>query len=189
MAMSTFKSTTSSASDRTHLVMTMDASPRHLNNRKAIHAAGVLIIQPDAGLATEWRDALVDFGMNGARTVATIDDALASIGEGMPSDIVVAFPALDEAHRFIDRIADGEAGDLDAVPIVLVMGSPTRAAVLAAVDAGFDAVLPFPLPPRLIYRRMGSLMQRARRAMRQLAIAVPEETAGPGAVAHDIAAE
>lgn len=169
--------------------MTMDASPRHVNIRKAIHAAGVLIIQPNAGLAKEWHAALVDFGMHGARTVATTQDALASIMEEMPSGIVVAFSDIEEAHRFIDRVADGEAGDLDAVPIILVMGSPTRAAVAAAAEAGFDAVLPFPLPPRLIYRRMGSLMQRARRTMRQLAVDVARDEADSGAAPHDIAAE
>jgi hypothetical protein len=39
--------------------------------------------------------------------------------------------------------------------------------VVAAANAGFDAVLPYPLPPRLIYRRVGSLMQKARRVARQ----------------------
>jgi DNA-binding response OmpR family regulator len=170
--------------------MTMDASPNPSITRKAIHAAGVLIIQPDAHLATQWREALVDFGMGGARTVASVEEAFASIEQHRPSGIVVALPSLDESHRFIDRVADGEAGNLDAIPIVLVMSQPTRSAIMAAAGAGFDAVLPAPLSPRLIYRRMGSLMQKARRTMRQLAATGPHSPIESRHDSiHDIAAE
>jgi DNA-binding response OmpR family regulator len=137
-----------------------------VNNRKVIHAAGVLIIQPDRELAESWRAALVDFGMAGVHVVADGEAAIASIRTRRPSGIVVALDSQIEAHDLMARLASGECGDLADIPVVLVMPRPTRSAVIAAASAGFDAVLPFPLAPRLIYRRMGSLMQKARRAAR-----------------------
>jgi len=136
-------------------------------SRKVIHAAGVLVIQPDGDIAALWREALLDFGMNGVSTVADIQGAIAQIRTNPPAGIVVALPSQSEAHAFMERLSAGEAGDLEDVPVVLVIPQPTRSAVVAAANAGFDAVLPYPLPPRLIYRRMGSLMQKARRVARQ----------------------
>jgi|SRR4051794_35805802 DNA-binding response OmpR family regulator len=136
-------------------------------NRKVIHAAGILIVQPDADLAGVWRDALIDFGMAGVHVVGDADAAVHSIKVRPPSGVVIALPHIPDAHGLVARLESGEAGPLDQVPIVLVMPRPTRSAVIAAAAAGFDAVLPSPLSPRLIYRRMGSLMQRARRHARQ----------------------
>jgi hypothetical protein len=104
----------------------MAGSPAQGHGRKAIHGAGILIVQPDDAVASAWREALVDFGMAGVRTVASIEEAIETIIARPPSAIVVA-----------------------------------------AANAGFDAVLPYPLHPRLIYRRMGSLMQKARRSARK----------------------
>ena len=136
-------------------------------SRKVIHAAEVLVIQPDSDVATTWREALLDFGMNGVSTVADIPGALEQIRSNPPAGIVVALPSQAEAHDFMARLSAGESGDMEHVPVVLVIPQPTRSAVVAAANAGFDAVLPYPLPPRLIYRRMGSLMQKARRVARQ----------------------
>jgi DNA-binding response OmpR family regulator len=137
-----------------------------VTNRKVIHAAGVLLVQPDAELGEAWRAALVDFGMAGAHVAADSEAAVASIRARRPSGIVIALETQIESHDLMARLASGECGDLADIPVVLVMARPTRSAVIAAASAGFDAVLPFPLAPRLIYRRMGSLMQKARRAAR-----------------------
>jgi DNA-binding response OmpR family regulator len=137
-----------------------------LTNRKAIHAAGVLIVQPDAPVAESWRAALVDFGMSGAHVVADGDGAVASIKARRPSGIVIALETQIESHDLMARLAAGDCGDLTDIPVILVMPRPTRSSVIAAASAGFDAVLPYPVAPRLIYRRMGSLMQKARRTVR-----------------------
>jgi DNA-binding response OmpR family regulator len=137
------------------------------SSRKAIHAAGILIVQPDPELAANWRDTLIDFGMSGAQVVGDADGAVQSILARKPSGIVIALPSQIESHDLMARLTGGECGILDDIPVILVMPRPTRSAVIAAAGAGFDAVLPFPLSPRLIYRRMGSLMQKARRSARQ----------------------
>jgi DNA-binding NarL/FixJ family response regulator len=146
--------------------MSTNTSSRPSFNRKVIHAAGILIVQPDENVATSWRDALLDFGMSGVRVVSNADSALDLARSAPPSGIIVALPTQAESHALMARLSSGEAGDLRHTPVVLVLEHPTRAAVMAAANVGFDAVLPFPLPPRLIYRRMGSLMQKARRAAR-----------------------
>ena len=151
--------------------MTILASTQPTGGRKVIHAAGILIVQPDADIAESWRAALLDFGMSGAHVAADADAAIASIRARAPSGIVIALPSQIESHDLIARLSAGEAGQLDTV---LVMPRPTRSAVIAAASAGFDAVLPFPLAPRLIYRRMGSLMQKARRNARLRGAPHPE---------------
>jgi DNA-binding response OmpR family regulator len=145
----------------------MAASPAQGHGRKAIHGAGILIVQPDDNVASAWREALVDFGMAGVRTVGTVEDAIETIIAKPPSAIVVALDAVADSHRLMNRLMARQAGDLSDVPIVLVTPQPTRATIIAAANAGFDAVLPYPLHPRLIYRQMGSLMQKARRSARK----------------------
>jgi DNA-binding response OmpR family regulator len=145
----------------------MAGSPAQGHGRKAIHGAGILIVQPDDAVASAWREALVDFGMAGVRTVASIEEAIETIIARPPSAIVVALEAVADSHRLMNRLMARQAGGLSDVPIVLVTPQPTRAIVIAAANAGFDAVLPYPLHPRLIYRRMGSLMQKARRSARK----------------------
>jgi len=149
------------------LLMSSEHASLSPASRKVIHAAGVLVIQPDEDVAASWKEALQDFGMNGVSTATDTHGAIAQIRIAPPAGIVVALPSQAEAHAFMARLVAGEAGDLDNVPVVLVIPQPTRSAVVAAANAGFDAVLPYPLPPRLIYRRVGSLMQKARRVARQ----------------------
>ena len=145
----------------------VDASPSPALGRKAIHGAGILIVQSDDEVATAWRVALVDFGMAGVSTVGTEAEAMKTIIAKPPSGIIVALETVGESHRLMSRLMARQAGDLSDIPILLVTPQPTRAIVVAAANAGFDAVLPYPLHPRLIYRRMGSLIQKARRSARK----------------------
>lgn len=147
--------------------MSLDSQLARPRTRKAIHVAELLLIQADGDVAAAWREALLDFGMSGVRAVNDADGAIATIRSSRPHGIVMALSSPAESYALIARLAAGEAGDLGDVPVVLVTSQATRTAAIAASNAGFDAVLPFPLSPRLIYRRMGSLMQRARRAVRQ----------------------
>jgi DNA-binding response OmpR family regulator len=147
--------------------LSADALSSSAHGRKVIHAAGILIVQSDAEVASVWREALIDFGMTGARAVVTVEEALDSIVASPPSGIVVALTPVSESHRLMSKLMAREAGDMSDVPILLVTPQPTRSIVVAAANAGFDGVLPYPPSPRMIYRRMGSLMQKARRSMRK----------------------
>ena len=166
--------------------MSMISPNAHAAGRKIIHGAGILIVQPEQDVAEHWRSALIDFGMSGAHVASDIEGAIVSMKARPPSGIVVALGSQIEAHDLMVRLAAGECGSLDNVPVILVMPRPTRSAVIAAASAGFDAVLPYPLSPRLIYRRMGSLMQKARRTARMRAVPHPSLTdalegeGGPG---------
>src|SRR5882724_4084463 len=126
--------------------MSLDPHPATPPTRKAIHAAGVLLIQPDAEIASFWRNALLDFGMSGVRAVGDADGAIAAIRMNRPSGVIMALASQIESHALIARLTAGEAGDLRDIPVVLVTSQPTRTTIIAASNAGFDAVLPFPLP-------------------------------------------
>ncbi|GGF73106.1 hypothetical protein GCM10007301_36160 [Azorhizobium oxalatiphilum] len=66
----------------------------------------------------------------------------------------------------------------DAIPAVLVVDGPTHLLARVASRAGYDAAVGMPLLPRLLYRRIGSVLQRARRLSKPVAgatAAVAEE--------------
>lgn len=54
----------------------------------------------------------------------------------------------------------------DATPAILVAAETSVAMLEAAAASGYRAVIGFPVMPRLLYRRIGSILQKARRAAR-----------------------
>lgn len=143
------------------------------SRRKPIHAAGVLIVHGDEAVAGTLQAGLAECGMTDIRRAANVVDGLAAIDGRPPAGAVVGLP-LAEALSFREGLV---AAGLDAVPIVLMLpdgpagnrhaGSGAGGDGGGAEAIGFDAVLPQTLPPRLLYRRLGSLMQRARRIARR----------------------
>jgi DNA-binding response OmpR family regulator len=136
-------------------------------NRKIIQSADILLVNPDNETAEFWRENLLDFGMTKVRIARSVLHALEIAHESRPSGIVVALPILAEAFALMGALSQDETSNLREVPILLVAKQPSRAALLAATHAGFDAVLTQPVLPRQIYRRIGSMIQRARLSARQ----------------------
>jgi DNA-binding response OmpR family regulator len=54
----------------------------------------------------------------------------------------------------------------DGTPGILLSADTSRAMVHDAHSAGYRAVVALPISPRLLYRRIGSILQRARRLHR-----------------------
>jgi hypothetical protein len=140
-------------------------------DRKVIHVAGVLVIQPDAELASRWQSELVDFGMTGTVTTTSIDDAIHILTDQSFLGVVVAASSVGEASRAIvalraDDLTTGNEEGLH-VPVLLVLNGANRANDVVARRLGYEAILPAPVHSRLIYRRMGSLMQKARRGAKR----------------------
>ncbi|HXL67578.1 MAG TPA: hypothetical protein VN930_02305 [Xanthobacteraceae bacterium] len=54
----------------------------------------------------------------------------------------------------------------DATPAILVAAETSVVTLEAAAAAGYRAVIGFPVVPRLLYRRIGSILQKARRTAR-----------------------
>jgi CheY-like chemotaxis protein len=140
-------------------------------NRKVIQLADVLLVHSDKEVAEFWRESLLDFGMTKVRHASGILDALEIARESPPSGIVIALPVLADAFALMGALSQDETSDLREVPILLVASQPSRAALLTATHAGFDAVLTEPVSPRQIYRRVGSMIQRARLSARMRSMA------------------
>lgn len=140
-------------------------------NRKIIQFADILLVNSDKDVAEFWRESLLDFGMTKVRIASGIVDALEIVRQSPPSGIVVALPILADAFALMGALSQDETSDLREVPILLVANQPSRAALLTATHAGFDAVLTEPVSPRQIYRRVGSMIQRARLSARMRSMA------------------
>lgn len=140
-------------------------------DRKVIHAAGVLVIQPNAETAELWQAELVDFGMTGTVTTTSLDEVVRILADKSFMGIVVSAASVSEAGRVMATLrSDGSLiNDEDGVkvPLLLILAGASRANDVAARRLGYDAILSAPVHSRLIYRRMGSLMQKARRGAKR----------------------
>ncbi len=138
--------------------------------RKVIHAASILVVQPHHELAAQWRAELIDFGMFGVQAVGSVEQALEAMKQQTFIGIVVSANTVAEASGAIQQLRpNGEPELTDdgvEIPLLLVLSNPARANEIAARRLGYEAILPAPVHSRFIYRRMGSLMQKARRSLR-----------------------
>ena len=86
------------------------------------------------------------------------------IQDGKVDVIVLADTDLPEEWHSPAGLARPPAAAVDAgIPCLLLLTAVTRAAANAAHAAGFTAVMAADSAPRVVYRRLGALLQRARR--------------------------
>lgn len=69
----------------------------------------------------------------------------------------------------------------DPIPAVLVVDGPSHLLARVASRAGYDAAVGMPLLPRLLYRRIGSVLQRARRLAKPAVSARASDATQPAA--------
>jgi DNA-binding response OmpR family regulator len=62
-------------------------------------------------------------------------------------------------------------------PGILLASDPSHDTVKVAVASGYSAVVGVPVAPRLLYRRIGSILQKVRRAERRYGRTLSVETA------------
>ncbi|MEW6257770.1 MAG: response regulator [Pseudomonadota bacterium] len=132
---------------------------------KVLPIARILIIDADAERRQTTKLGLTALG------VGTVTEA------GSPAE------ALDLPRQFdVVVVQAGPVDDIpphpfreteDSIPAVMVAEGSAHALARAAGRQGYDAAVGMPLLPRLLYRRIGSVLQRARRGQR------------PGAAASD----
>lgn len=145
---------------------------------KVLPTARILIIDSQAERRETLRHALTAFGVGAVQDAASLDElATAPVQADV---LVVQVDDPEEAPENPHR----ETG----VPAILIAEVPAQLLVRAAARGGYDAALGAPLTPRLLYRRIGSVMQRARRVVRSgsapaTAEQAPSDTALPAALA------
>jgi hypothetical protein len=139
---------------------------------KQIQTARVVVLRLDGVEAEEAAAGLKSLGLSQVFGVTSIAELSLHISDNKVDVIVLA-----DKH-----LPPGPGGELEAalrppadavkagIPCLLLLSSMSRAGARAATSAGFAAVMAADSGPRLIYRRVGALMQRVRRLGRAKAV-------------------
>ncbi|MDQ0507281.1 ANTAR domain-containing protein [Xanthobacter agilis] len=130
---------------------------------KVLPTARILIIDSQSERREILRDALTAFGVGGIHEAAD----LAAAPSPVQADILVVYADDPE------NVPENPYRDGAGAPAILVVDAPVPVLVRAAARGGYDAALGAPLAPRLLYRRIGSVLQRARRVVRIGALTAP----------------
>ena len=107
-----------------------------------------------------------------------------------PVDLCVVDP-----RGLVDNAADTRTKilpnpfEVSGTPAILIVEDTVRATLEAAASAGYHVVLGLPVVPRLLYRRIGSILQKVRKTGRQLSPAFAAATAIGNTAILDIGAE
>lgn len=72
-------------------------------------------------------------------------------------------------------------------PVLLLARDPSRTAMRAADSMGYAALMPRPVPVRVLYRRIGALMQRDRRLERERTVDIRIRDESPQHLRADLA--
>lgn len=129
-------------------------------------AARIVILDTDRDHRTFICAALGELGLLQVLPAATLPEAR-EIVDQQPIDLCIVDP------RGFEALANAEEKKMIANPFrrdgtaaVLLSAETSRATIAAATEAGYCAVIGVPVVPRLLYRRIGSILQKARRAGR-----------------------
>src|ERR1700730_9885695 len=141
-------------------------------------AARIVVLDADRDHRAFICASLGELGLLQVLPAATLPEAR-EIAEKQPIDLCVVDP------RGFEALARAEGKKVianpfrqDAIPAVLLSADTSRAMIAAATEAGYRAVVGLPVVPRFLYRRIGSILQKTRRAGRS---AVEEARAGSNA--------
>jgi DNA-binding response OmpR family regulator len=141
-------------------------------------AARIVVLDADRDHRAFICASLGELGLLQVLPAATLPEAR-EIAEKQPIDLCVVDP------RGFEALARAEGKKVianpfrqDAIPAVLLSADTSRAMVAAATEAGYRAIVGLPVVPRFLYRRIGSILQKTRRAGRS---AVEEAQAGSNA--------
>lgn len=133
---------------------------------KVLPTARILLVDSQMERRQAMCSALAALGVGSVRDAASIDEVSDPAVHGAADVLVVQVDDPDEAPANPFRFGAG-------IPAVLVAEVPAQQLVRAAGRAGYDAALGTPIAPRLLYRRIGSVLQRARRLARPVAASLP----------------
>ena len=123
---------------------------------KVLPTARILIVDPQMERRQATRAGLAALGVGALTEAASLDKTEHPLSEGHMDVIVVQADDLNQVPENPFRQCGG-------VPAILVAEGTPSVLTRAATMGGYDAAVGMPVLPRLLYRRIGSVLQRARR--------------------------
>ncbi len=140
---------------------------------KVLPTARILIIDADADRRQTTRAGLTALGVGAVTEASSVDEA---------KELPRQFDVLVVQTSSADEVPDHPFKDTgDAIPAVVVTEGVPHVLARTASRCGYDAAVGMPLLPRLLYRRIGSVLQRARRMQRPASAPQDSSSASEGA--------
>jgi hypothetical protein len=133
-------------------------------------SARVAVIDPDAARRAALCAAMAEFGLLQLLPAADFDEAREHFSRA-PIDLCVVHANGTPFPPYPFEPA--------RTPAILVAPLKAGETMRMALAHGYRVVLPAPAMPRLVYRRIGSILQKVRRANRVKGPALPLETPAP----------
>ena len=138
--------------------------PRIPGTMKILSSARIAVIDANFPRRAAMCAALTELGMLRIQPAGSLDEAC-DLGAGVPFELCVinvsgqpgASPMTLPIYSF----------DSHVTPAILIADNNSRDMVRAGTACGYSVVLASPAAPRLIYRRIGSILQRVRRQGRR----------------------
>jgi DNA-binding response OmpR family regulator len=129
-------------------------------------AARIVVLDSDRDHRAFICNSLGELGLLHVLPAATLLEAR-EIADKQPADLCVVDPRGFEAlARAEEKKFIANPFRQDGILAILFSADTSRAMTAVANDAGYRAVVELPVVPRLLYRRIGSLLQKTRRAGR-----------------------
>ena len=143
-------------------------------------AARIVILDADRDHRAFICNSLGELGLLQVLPAATLVEAR-EIADTQLADLCIVDP------RGFEALARAEGKKIIANPFrqngtaaVLLSTDTSRAMTVAAAEAGYRAVVGLPVVPRLLYRRIGSILQKTRRAGRFASEEARATSSAPG---------
>ncbi|MGU3493124.1 hypothetical protein ACLBXM_03690 [Xanthobacteraceae bacterium A53D] len=143
---------------------------------KVLPTARILIIDSNPERRETTRVGLSALGVGSVTEFASV----AEMEQGERNYDVLVMQADDPENVPENPFRDTD----DSVPAVLVVDGPSHLLARVASRNGYDAAVGMPLLPRLLYRRIGSVLQRSRRLSKPAVSARMAEDAQPAVAAN-----
>lgn len=136
----------------------------HGEGMRSLTAARLVLLDSDPARREALAKTLAETGVFEIASVATVAEA-ATVAGGPPDIFLIEGPSL--AANDVGGAISPNPFAASGVPTLLMLPEATGEQRRMAVRAGYSAVLGTPVPPRLLYRRIAHLLQKARRTRRR----------------------
>jgi DNA-binding response OmpR family regulator len=130
-------------------------------------AARIVVLDADARHRETICSALGELGLIQILAAGTLPDAQTFARERPVELVVVDMRGFEALVKEQGKTVLPNPFIADGTPGILLSADTSRALVHEAHAAGYRAVVALPVSPRLLYRRIGSILQKTRRSHRE----------------------